>query len=159
MSNSFRHVGEGDKTPYRYTECGLDDVYLVNGYEIRRMGDEEGVAIKHIGELHQAIGCALVTEKKVLSGKELRFLRKEMDLTQAELGQLVRLTDQSVARWEKEQCEIPGAADSLLRLLYLAHIKQKIDVRELIESLEETDSVGDERFVFQPTEDGWKQCA
>jgi DNA-binding transcriptional regulator YiaG len=35
--------------------------------------------------LHRAIGAFLVTEKKVLSGKELRFIRKEMDLTQAEL--------------------------------------------------------------------------
>lgn len=159
MNNSFRHVGEEDKEPYHYTECGLDDVYLTSGYEIRQTPYGEGVAIKHVEELHQAIGHALVTEKKVLSGKELRFLRTEMDLTQAELGQLVGLTDQSVARWEKDQYEIPGAADYLLRLIYLGHIKKTIDLRQLIESLKSMDSTGEERFVFKPTKDGWKQCA
>lgn len=158
VNNCFRHVGEEVKSPYHYTECGLEDVYLVNGYEIRHMDGEEGVAVKHVDALHQAIGVALVTEKKILSGKELRFLRNEMDLTQAELGQLMGLTDQSVARWEKDQYEIPNAADSLLRALYLGHINQTTDLRELIESLKSMDSTTDERFLFKPTKDGWQQC-
>jgi DNA-binding transcriptional regulator YiaG len=160
IKNSFRHAGEKDRKPYHYTECGLDDVYLISGYEVENTAYGDGVSIKHLDELHKAIGYSLVTEKKVLSGKELRFLRKEMDLTQTELGQLVGLSDQQVARWEKDRYEIPSAADYLLRFFYLEHIKKTLDLRELIRALTEMDSqTSDDRFVFKPTRDGWKQAA
>jgi DNA-binding transcriptional regulator YiaG len=155
----LRHIGETDKTPYHYTECGLDDVYLMSGYEEVQVDDDVAVAVKHVPELHKAIGHALVTAKKVLSGKELRFLRKEMDLTQDEVARLVGVTDQSVARWEKDQVQIPEAADYLLRFVYLQHIQEKIDVVELIKSLRDRDSGRDEGFCFEVSKGGWKKCA
>ena len=155
----FRHIGEADKKPYHYTECGLDDVYLMSGYEEMQVDDDVAVAVKHVSELHKAIGHALVTAKKVLSGKELRFLRKEMDLTQDEVARLVGVTDQSVARWEKDQTQIPEAVDYLLRFVYLQHIQENIHVVELIESLRNMDSARDERFCFKASKGGWKECA
>lgn len=155
--SQFRYAGEQDREPYHYTECGLDDVYLLSGYEPTKTAYGEGVSICHIDELHKAIGHYLVTHKKVLSGKELRFLRKEMDLTQAELGLLVGLSDQQVARWEKDQYEIPSAADYLLRHFYLDHIKEESSVRHLIETLKDMDARGsDEPCVFEDTNHGWK---
>lgn len=157
--SAFRHIGEDDKDPYHYTECGLEDVYLMSGYEIREYDGEKGVAIKHVDELHRAIGRALVMEKKVLTGKELRFLRNEMDLTQSDLGRLLRVSDQSVARWEKEQCEISGSADSLLRFIYLEHINERINALEMVESLITMDAPEHQRLMFKPTKDGWRHCA
>ena len=43
-----------------------------------------------------------------------------MELTQAELGAKLRVTDQTVARWEKGETTIPGVADQMLRVLFLA---------------------------------------
>lgn len=160
MTKSFTHIGEESREPYHYTECGLDDIYLLSGYEIESTSYGDGVSIKHVDELHKAIGHSLVTQKKVLSGKELRFLRKEMDLTQTELGRLVGLSDQQVARWEKDQYEIPSAADYLLRYFYLMHIKQDFDLRKLIETLKEMDAKrSDERLLFKPSKQGWKRAA
>jgi putative transcriptional regulator len=139
--NVFTYLlGTAGEKPYHYTECGLDDVWLRGGFEEVTTEHGTGVAIMHDEELHNAIGRHLATSKKVLSGKELRFLRKEMDLTQAALGKMVGLSDQQVARWEKGQCNIPSAADHLLRVLYLEHIGGNLKVRELLTLLKETDS-------------------
>lgn len=153
----FHLNGEDRKPPYHYTECGLDDIYLCGGYDIEPTPYGEAVSIKYEEELLEAIGIFLVTEKKVLSGKELRFLRKQMDLTQAELGRWVGLSAQQVARWEKDQYDIPGPADHLLRILYLEHLGRSINVRELIAALEETDSETSlERHEFVRTNEGWR---
>lgn len=156
-AKKFRHSGEQDSPPYHYTECGLDDVYLLSGYEIEQTPHGEGVSIRNVDQLHMTIGCFLATKKKVLSGNELRFLRKEMDLTQAELGNLVGLSDQQVARWEKDEYEIPGAADTLTRLYYLDHIKKvPANMRELIETLKNMDEQRRAKLIFEDTKQGWK---
>lgn len=156
-ATGFRHNGEEDRAPYHYTECGLDDVYLLSGYEIEQTPYGDGVSIKDVDALHKAIGYFLATKKKVLSGSELRFLRKEMDLTQVELGSLVGLSDQQVARWEKDQYEIPGAADTLVRLYYLDHINEApTNVRELVETLKNMDEQQRATLVFEVTKQGWK---
>lgn len=155
----MRHKGEADKVPLHYTACGLDDVYLVSGYEVEKTSEGEGISIKKMEQLHKAIGRSLVEEKKVLSGKELRFLRNQMDLSQAELGALVGLTSQSVARWEKGENEISGAADVLLRLLFLEHAGGTLNMRDLVKKLNEIDSSIDEKFFFEKTSQGWKSKA
>jgi hypothetical protein len=41
-------------------------------------------------------------------------------------------------------------------MLYLEHVKQEIQVRELLTTLDELDSRVDEEFVFEKTGDGWR---
>jgi len=106
--------------PLHYRACGLDDVYLVNGFTREQIDGEEAVAIEDLDGLWKAIGLALVEERKALAPKEVRFLRRHMDLTQAELGAELRVSDQTVARWEKGETPISGTADVLLRILFLA---------------------------------------
>ena len=71
--------GEPAKEPYHYKGCGLDDVYLVSGYDVDETPYGSGVRIRHLDKLHEAIGLYLVSSRKVLSGKELRFLRMKME--------------------------------------------------------------------------------
>jgi len=92
---------------YHYTESGLDSVYLVNGYEIVETPEGRSVVIQNIDGLHQA-GRIFATEKKRLNGKEVRFLRTEMLLSQSSLARLLQLDEQTVARWEKGRTNIPG---------------------------------------------------
>ena len=154
------HYQDGHKrTLYHYTLCGLDDVYLVNGYERKSTPYGDGVVVQNMDELHRAIGEHLVCSKKTLTGKELRFLRHEMDLTQAHLGDLLRVTDQTIARWEKGEVPIQGPADLLLRALYLGHISRKFDVRVLAETLRTVDAATEDKQLFTPTEHGWALAA
>ncbi|MEO5756819.1 MAG: helix-turn-helix domain-containing protein [Mesorhizobium sp.] len=105
--------------PYHYKECGLDNVYLMNGYETEVVDGEEYVSIHAVDELWKAIGLNLVTRKKTLSPKEIRFLRGHMDKTQAEVASLLRVDDQTVARWEKGKVRLSGGADVAFRTLFL----------------------------------------
>lgn len=155
-NDGWRHQGEKDKEPLHYTACGLDDVYLLSGYEIEKTSEGEGISIKNLDRLHKAIGCHLVREKKALSGKELRFLRKQMDLTQAELGTIIGLSAQQVARWEKGESEISGPADVLLRGLFIEHAGGTIDIRHLAENLNLMDSPLEEKFFFEDTGHDWR---
>ncbi|HEV2366015.1 MAG TPA: helix-turn-helix domain-containing protein [Caulobacteraceae bacterium] len=94
--------------------------------------------------LHKEIGRYLVTYRKGLTGSEIRFLRKTMDLTQAELAAHLGNDSQSVARWEKGVCEIPGPAEKLLRAIFLALVmteEEATALRELVLSkLQELDA-------------------
>lgn len=156
MPSTWSHRGEKPQPPLHYTECGLDDVYLVSGYEIEKTPYGEGLTIKNLDQLHKAIGCYLAQRKKTLSGKELRFLRKQMNLTQSELGSLTGLSSQQVARWEKGESEISGPADVLVRALFIQAAGGKLDLQKLAKRLDEIDAPINERISFEKTDEGWK---
>lgn len=153
---AWRHHGDRDKTPLHYTDCGLDNVYLISGYEIEDTPYGEGLAIKNLDELHKAIGCNLSSQKKILAGKELRFLRKQMNLTQSDLGKVLGLSSQQVARWEKGESEISGPADLLVRALFIQYAGGELDLQKLANSLEETDAPLSEKSFYEKTVQGWK---
>lgn len=158
----FRHGREIQLEPLHYTMCGLDDIYLLNGFERKKTAHGDGVTVSAIDGLHKAIGFALITDRKTLTPKELRFLRKEMSLTQAELGGALRLSGQQVARWEKAECEISGPAETLLRLLYvitLAPAKHRAKIldklMEKLGAMSKQDETKTTKLVFRETELGW----
>lgn len=156
---NWRLQGEKTKKPLHYPECGLDDVYLLSGYEICQTPYGEGVTVKNLEGLHEAIGLRLATRKKMLSGKEVRFLRKQMDVTQSELGRLLGLDAQSVARWEKNETKIKGPSERLLRVLYLGKVVGAVDVEDLLKKLDEMDAPMIEKQVFKETDEGWRSAA
>lgn len=159
MNTFIKHRGKPDKEPYRYTMSGLDDIYLCGGYDRVKTDYGDAVVIHHMDDLHRVIGLYLTQSKKTLDGKEIRFLRHQMDLTQAELGDILRVTDQTVARWEKGEVLIPGPEDLLLRAVFLGHTLKAVDVRALAEALRAADSSPSERLVFAPTDEGWRKVA
>ena len=118
---TFKRRGEPETpgAPLHYKASGLDDVYLFNGFEIETIDGEEYVTIQDLDGLWKAIGLHLVMTRKALAPKEIKFLRHHMDVTQAELASRMRVTDQTVARWEKGITELSGPADMMLRTLFL----------------------------------------
>jgi DNA-binding transcriptional regulator YiaG len=155
----FRYGTAAERPPYHYTMCGLDDIYLVSGYELSETEYGNGVVIDDMDGLHRAIGEYLVTSKKSLNPKEVRFLRHDMDLTQTHLADLLRVTDQTVARWEKGEVPIPGPAELLLRALYLGHVSKSVDVRKLAEQIRELEERAPGKHLFAPTDNGWQAIA
>lgn len=145
--------------PYHYTQCGLDDVYLLNGYRRTKTPYGSGVRIENVEELHEAIALWLCNNKALLSSKEFRFLRKLMDCTQAEVAVFLGCDVQSVARWEKGQTEINGAADKLMRILYLSSRSIQVDAAELIKRVAALDTKVADRQVFEEANGAWKAAA
>jgi DNA-binding transcriptional regulator YiaG len=156
----MRYGNHADCEPLHYTACGLDDVYLLSGYELHQTPYGNGVSVTDVDGLHRAIGLHLARDKKVLNGKEIRFLRKQMDLTQAELAELLGVTSQTVARWEKGEFETQAPSELMIRLLYLDCLKLLPEtVRQFIKSLVRKDEVQDTRQLFEETAQGWQPRA
>src|SRR3546814_544015 len=89
------------KKPYHYTECGLDYVYLVNGFEVIDTGYGPVVQVMNASKLDRAIADAVVRRQSRLVGREVRFLRGILDMTQAEFGKALGKDAQSIARDRK----------------------------------------------------------
>lgn len=112
---------------YRYRECGLDNV-VIEGIEPCK--DDEGdavITIPNVPSLHRAIAAAVVKHAAGISGKELRFLRTEMGMTQAELARVVHHDAQSVGRWERGEVSIEPTAEALIRLLAIERLKPDVE--------------------------------
>jgi DNA-binding transcriptional regulator YiaG len=89
------------KKPYHYTECGLDYVYLVDGFKVIETAHGPAVQVSNASKLDRTIALAVVRHQSRLTGQEVRFLRGLLDMTQEELGRTLGKDDQTVARWEK----------------------------------------------------------
>lgn len=154
----FARTGCIPQEPFQYLACGLDNIYLTSGYVRKQRGGHWMTSIEDADGLHRAIARHLVLRRKQLSGRELRFLRKNMELTQAELAQLFGVTDQTVARYEKGESEFTGAADMLLRLLVVGHLTGAVDPIKLAEEIRESDDVTEDKLVLEH-DDVWKIAA
>lgn len=150
---------EDIKEPVKYIGCGLDDIWLASGYELDTIDGDPVITVRNLDGLLAAIGRSLVKRKKLLSGKEIRFLRQQMDLTQSRLARLVGCDAQQIARYEKGQNRMPGAVDRLLRMLYREHLKDPIFVQDFLEAVDQLDGRMDDKQVFAETADGWKTAA
>ena len=73
------------------------NICLLSGYERKVTAYGPAVTIKNLDGLLDAIGEDLVARKKILSGKEIRFLRHQMDITQSDLARLFGCDAQQVA--------------------------------------------------------------
>jgi putative transcriptional regulator len=142
---------------YHYTESGLDNVWLENGYTPHETAYGKGVSIEDTEGLHKAIGRWLVSLPKPLNGAELRFIRLELELTQKTLGGLLSSEEQAVRRWEKSRNKaIPGAADRLLRAIYSEYLKEGSSVRRMVDRLAELDQIDVVKVCFRDTTQGWE---
>ena len=139
---------------YHYTECGIDDVYLVNGFEFVDTPQGRRVIITNIDGLHEVIGESLVNKKKDLNGSDLRFLRHEMLMSQALLAGLLDVSEQTVHRWESRKTDISKPAESLVRLLYGEHIGRNNKIHELLKRLADQEDEIDE-LRLEETVGGW----
>lgn len=145
---------------YHYTESGLDNIYLVNGYEFHETPYGTGVSIRDTSGLHRTIGKWLISLPKPLAGAEVRFLRIEMDLSQKRLGALIGTGEQAVRRWERDRTKaIPGTADRLIRIVYDEYVGGDGSVRQLIDRLSELDQIESAQAKLRQEDHDWKIAA
>lgn len=143
---------------YHYTESGLDNIWLVNGVTSHKTVYGDGVSFKDIDGLHKAISFDLVHHKPRLSGKEFRFIRTELDMSQHRLGEWIGTTDQAVARWEKGKTKVPKWADRLIRAIYRERVEGSANIADIINRMNELDQKEWEERRFE-LDHNWKQAA
>lgn len=141
---------------YHYTECGLEDVWLENGFAEADGKMGRTVSFMDVDGLHALIGEAIATNKSRLRPSEIRFLRHELDLSQSTLATLLGTEEQNVYRWEADKAKIPGPAQKLLAILYLESIKHDSGIREPLERLSRL-GAEDHRSIYLQWQDGWHE--
>lgn len=113
------------KGSYKYVESGLDNVILENIPIYRCACGESMPELKNIEELHTIISDNLVKKAVLLTGQEIRFIRKQMGLNAKELASVLSVSPVTVSRWETGT-EKPGLiSDKLIRMLYIQAMQEK----------------------------------
>lgn len=105
---------------HKYEESGLPNVVLV-GVEVRRCSKcrEEEVSIPNIEGLHRCIAQTIATRRTLLSGAEIRFLRKFLGYSGRDFAGLLGVAPETVSRWENEKQPLAPGVDRAMRLLAL----------------------------------------
>jgi DNA-binding transcriptional regulator YiaG len=118
---------------YRYTDCGLDNVTIAGVRFIIDDSGDEVVSIPNVNGLHKAIAQSIIARKSSMIGAELRFIRTEMGLTQAELAGLVHREPLAVSRWERGESPLDSNAEALIRLHAMENlsIEDRPSVKEI----------------------------
>jgi len=120
------HAMEGRRENYHYTECGLQSVVLKN---ILVFHCECGAIIARIPAmawLHRAITFSLIRKESLLSGEEIRFLRKMAGLNGVELAKAVGAHKATLSKWENNARTIPKNSDAAIRLICFAGMMQNL---------------------------------
>ena len=147
---------------YHYIECGLDDVWLENGFRYRESDRGMTVSISAVDALHEAIGINLCENRRTLTGREIRFLRHEMLMSQSVLALLLDVKELTINRWETGKTSMPRAAEILIRLLYMEKVRNRAG--KVMNALKRIGDIEDriDRMVFVQPVDGsqdWKIAA
>lgn len=108
--------------PYRDVMSGLENVFLV-GIEVReckKCGAKVAV-IPKVAALHKAIARHLVFKSGLLTGKEVKFLRKNFGIQAKEFAALIGVAPAHLSRVENGKTDAFGAAtDKLARAVAVA---------------------------------------
>jgi DNA-binding transcriptional regulator YiaG len=141
---------------YHYTDGGLRNVWLANGYEIKQTPYGEGVSFHNLDGLTTSICIALTKKAGVLTGIEFRYIRSAgMLLSQPALGKLMGIDGQSVARWEKTG-KVPKWADKLARLLYLAQAQGNEPISAAVDRVKTVERLIKQKIVVKESRGQWK---
>jgi transcriptional regulator with XRE-family HTH domain len=112
----------GRRENYTYGECGLRSVILLN---ILVFHCECGAIVPEIPSpsiLHVSIAMNVLKKKTLLSGEEVRFLRKVAGYSATDLSKVIGMKNTSVSHWETSSKPIGKDADRLVRLSCFARI-------------------------------------
>ncbi len=143
------------KNMYHFTDAGLRNVWLVNGFTEKKTAYGKAVSIEDVPGLTRAICAALVKKPARLTGKEFRYLRLHLELSQKSLANFFGNNEQSVAIWEKTG-RVPKWADKLLRLTWTEKEEGNTTVKYLVSRMNEVDRLVNQRIVLHDTRAGWK---
>ena len=148
------------KNAYHYTFSGLDNIYLLNGYEITHTEYGDAVSIQDVDGLHRMISDTIINKPRRLLPAEYKFLRKEMKLSQVMLGQMLGVTDQTVARIEKGETEADVPYEAIFRTLANEIIrKQRSEITAIINEINVRNDAKNHDLLLKIDNNKWERKA
>jgi len=116
----------GRRENYTYNECGLRSVILLN---ILVFHCECGAIVPEIPSpavLHVSIAMKVLQKKTLLSGEEIRFLRKVAGYSGMDLSKVIGMQNTTISHWETDSKPIGKDSDRLVRLACFARIVENM---------------------------------
>ncbi len=96
-------------------------------------GGEEILDID-LSKLQERVFRYLIYKPAPLTGKQLRFIRKFLEMSTTEFGKKFGVTHPTVLKWEKEKSPIDPTAEFCIRLFALKHL-QDSDLKRLCDEI------------------------
>ncbi|RKH69071.1 helix-turn-helix domain-containing protein [Corallococcus interemptor] len=109
-----------------YSECGLDNILLKDA-EIGecQVCHARTYVVPHPQVLNASIARTLALKPSLLTGKEIRFLRKHLGYSGVDYAKQVGVSAETVSRWENERLEMGWSNELLLRMTVLMRLRLK----------------------------------
>jgi DNA-binding transcriptional regulator YiaG/predicted RNA-binding Zn-ribbon protein involved in translation (DUF1610 family) len=128
----MKEIQMTNDNPYRYSACGTKNICLIgiSKFDCPECGDSF-VNIPKIGELHKAITEVLIEKEGMLTGTEIRFLRKNAGFSGVKFATLMKIGPSHLSNAEHDRQKLSPTADKMVRLIAEAVISDK-DFRELL---------------------------
>ncbi len=105
--------------PYRFLDSGLSNVYLVGvKYWICPECGRQSAEIPAPEQLMNVIAKAIAMKQGLLSGAEIKFLRKRLGKRAADFAQLINKTPEHFSKLETEALDLQPSTDKLIRFIY-----------------------------------------
>lgn len=139
---------------FHMTNSGLPNVWLQSGYKTGTDRFGPFYSIDDLPGLYRAIALALAHGGGQLSADELRVIRRQLALTQAQLGAALGRTEQTVLLWERSG-KIPADAAQHIKLMVLRHFSPKMTIGDAFQHLEQPKPA---RIVMARRDNQW-ECA
>jgi putative transcriptional regulator len=139
---------------YHFTDGGLRNVWLKNGYTEHKTKYGKGVSIQDLDGLTEAICQALIKKPSKLTGAEFRYIRSNMLMSQKSLAKMLGYTEQAVAKWEKTG-KIPKSGDALIRLIFAAQHNGNQKISTMIDTLNFIDRIANTKIIVSEARNKW----
>jgi len=152
------HSRKGTFVMHHYTESGLDNVWLKNGYTVKQTPHGKAVAVMDADALRKVLAMWLTKKEGRLTGKEFRYLRGMLCLSQLNAAQMLGVTEGAVSLWERTG-KVPSASDALMRLLVLEKMEGDGKVGEIIHRVNAVDRLVNQNIVASERGHKWSAKA
>ncbi|MGO9083721.1 MAG: helix-turn-helix domain-containing protein [Terriglobales bacterium] len=116
----------GKRENYSYQEVGLKSVVLLNIVVYHCKCGAIVPEIPYTGILHSCIAMSVLEKKALLSGEEIRFIRKAAGFSATGLARVLGMEKGTVSRWENSKQGIGKDADRLLRAVCFARTMERL---------------------------------
>ena len=131
---------------YHYTECGLENVWLSNGYRVKETAYGMAVSVEDVDGLHAVLASHLIQKRGRLTGKEFRFLRLVLRMSQDGLAKMLGVQEQSVSLWERTG-KVPKSSDMVLRMLAQEKVAGNCGVADMIDRINTVERLLNQQIV------------
>lgn len=139
---------------FHMTNCGLTNVWLQSGFKTGTDKFGTFYSIDDLPGLYRAIVLSLAHGDRQLSADELRIIRRQLGLTQAQLGASLGRTEQTVLLWERSG-KIPADAAQHIKLMVLRNFSPRMTIEDAFQHLEQPKPA---RIVMARCDNQW-ECA